>query len=82
MADAECRSCHAPVRWVITAATGKRMPIDPVPAPDGNCWVDHFEGGTPVLHVVLSHDQVPTNVPLTYVSHFVTCPDRDSWRKR
>lgn len=76
-----CRSCRAPVRWCITAANGKRMPIDPVPVPDGNVWVDHIEGGTPIVMVALHHDAVPRNVPLTYVSHFVTCPDRDTWRK-
>jgi hypothetical protein len=81
-ADAECRSCHAPIRWVITAANGKRMPLDPDPVSDGNMWVDHIEAGLPVMEVALSGDGVPANVPLRYVSHFVTCPDRESWRTR
>jgi len=81
-ADAECRSCRAPVRWVVTAANGKRMPIDPTPVPDGNVWIDGMQDGVPRVLVALSADSVPANVPLRYVSHFVTCPQRDEWRKR
>jgi hypothetical protein len=82
MPNTRCRSCQAPVRWAITASNGKRMPLDPAPVTDGNVWIDHIEAGTPVVNVGLSHDDVPRNIPLTYVSHFVTCPDRDSWRKK
>jgi len=81
-ANTTCRSCRAPVRWCITAATGKRMPVDPDPVPDGNIFVHHIEGGTPIIEVTLSHDEVPRSVPFTYVSHFVTCPAADSWRKQ
>jgi hypothetical protein len=80
-ADAQCRSCHAPIRWVITAANGKRMPLDPEPVADGNMWVERIENGLPVMEVALSGDGVPTNVPFRYVSHFVTCEHRDQWRK-
>lgn len=79
--DAKCRSCQAPVRWVITAK-GKRMPMDPTPVPDGNLWIDHIEGGMPVVNAVLTPDQVPPNVVFRYVSHFVTCPDSKQWRVR
>jgi len=70
------------VRWVITEPNGRRMPLDPIPAPDGNMWVDRIEGGTPIMRVALSGADVPGNVAIRYVSHFVTCPDRDSWRTR
>lgn len=82
MPDTTCRSCHQPVRWVITNAKGRRMPLDPEPVPDGNVWIDHIEGGVPVVEVALTHDDVPRSVALTYVSHFVTCRDADSWRKK
>lgn len=81
-ADAECRSCHAPVRWCITAANGKRMPIDPEPVPDGNVWIVRIEGGMPVVGVALSAAGVPPTEALRYQSHFVSCEDRDTWRKR
>jgi len=80
-ADAQCRSCRAPIRWVIVLPKMKRMPLDPEPVEDGNMWVDHTEDGTPVMSVALSGDGVPRNIPIRYVSHFVSCPDRDSWRK-
>ena len=79
--DAECRSCHAPVRWVVVEPNMKRMPLDPAPVPDGNMWVDHIEGGLPVMKVALSGEGVPRSIPLRYQSHFVTCPQRDEWRR-
>lgn len=79
--DGQCRSCHKEVRWVVTEPSLKRMPLDPIPAPDGNMWIDRIEGGVPVMRVALNADGVPASVPLRYVSHFVTCPDRDDWRR-
>lgn len=81
-ANTRCHSCGAPIRWCYTEATGKRMPVDPQPVPDGNVWVLRHEGGTPVVAVALHADGVPAAEAHRYVSHFVTCPDRDTWRKR
>jgi len=78
--DAECRSCRMPIRWVVTQ-NGKRMPLDPVPDPEGNVWIEGMENGVPKVQVALTAADVPANVPIRYVSHFVSCPDRDSWRK-
>jgi len=80
-ADAYCRSCRAPVRWVVTAANGRRMPLDPDPVKDGNVWIDGMQDGVPLVKVALCADDVPRNVPIRYVSHFVTCPDAAEWRK-
>jgi len=80
-ANATCRSCRMPIRWVMTA-NGKRMPLDPSPDPEGNVWIVGMEEGVPSVEVALTADAVPANVPFRYVSHFVTCPDRDSWRKK
>lgn len=82
MPSAKCRSCRAPIRWAITDANNKPMPIDPEPVADGNLWVVEWERGTPRMGVALSGDGVPAHVPFRYVSHFVTCPDRDEWRKK
>lgn len=35
----KCRSCGADIFWVIT--TGKRMPLDLRPSPDGNLYIVH-----------------------------------------
>lgn len=64
-----CRSCGAPIQWVWTV-TGKAMPLDPEPHPDGN--VELIDG---VAHV---HSQP---CPDGYLSHFVTCPQGAHWRK-
>lgn len=80
--DGQCRSCRAPVRWVVTEANGKRMPLDPEPVPDGNVWVVRIEDGMPVVAVALSAEGVPPAEAFRYQSHFVSCADRDSWRKR
>ena len=82
-----CRSCNATIVWCATTK-GHRMPVDPVPVPDGNLIVD----GTGVVSVghgmqtldrvlVVSKTDVPLGDPPRYVSHFVTCPDARGWRK-
>lgn len=60
----QCRSCKAPVYWIVTAK-GSRMPVD--------CAV---EGG----YEPSGDAAMGTNG--RGASHFVTCPDRDQWRKR
>lgn len=80
--DGRCRSCGASIAWVVTAAKGNRMPLDPQPVDDGNVWVieqpEHFP---PVVGVALQHSDIPVGTE-TYVSHFVTCKDANKWRKR
>lgn len=80
-ADGACRSCKAPVRWVLVAGSNRRMPLDPTPSPNGNVWVTEWLAHTPVVSVVANPDAVPSNVPTRYTSHFVTCPDAKEWRK-
>lgn len=80
--NSRCRSCGAPVRWVITEANGKQMPLDPEGVPDGNVWVDHWKAGMPVVKMAMMGDAVPANVLTRYVSHFTTCPNADAWRAK
>lgn len=68
--------------WTITAAKGRRMPLDPDPVPDGNVWiVEEPEHHPPVVGVALQRSDIPADVE-TYVSHFVSCPAADQFRKR
>ncbi len=74
-----CRSCHAPVRWAVTA-NGKRIPVDADPMAEGG-------------NLLLSLDDPPTATVVDpgalmlvddgkrFVSHFVTCPDADEHRR-
>lgn len=80
-ATAECRSCGSPIRWAIADASGKRMPLDPDAHTNGNIWVLRWEGGSPVVAVAASPDDVPSSEAMRYRSHFVTCPDGPSWRR-
>lgn len=81
-ASSNCRSCGAPIRWCITDANSKRMPVDPEPVEDGNIWVIRTEQGTPIIGVALQGANVPASAPLRYQSHFVSCPNSSEWRKR
>jgi hypothetical protein len=73
------------VRWAITEANGKRMPIDPEPVDvhDGNLIIVEHRKQTrrgrvqqvPVVAVV-----GPLEAPgvRRYVSHFATCPNKEA----
>jgi hypothetical protein len=71
---ATCRSCRAPVRWVETTS-GKRMPLDPE-----NTW--------PYGNVIILHEDVakvlgmPPSQGPSYTSHFATCPNASTHRRR
>jgi hypothetical protein len=83
-ADGKCRSCGAPLRWAEHFETGKRMPLDPLPAEDGNVrivdWSDKPGLSLPIIAVGASSP--PGITPYRYMSHFATCPDAVDWRKR
>lgn len=66
-----CRSCRAPVRWVVTSK-GKKMPIDDEPAPNGNIEI---QKGVAVY--VRAEENVAR-----FWSHFATCADATGWRQR
>ncbi len=83
------QECSARIRWVLTE-TGKRMPIDADPAPDGNLYFPQDEPGLfpvdeapaePTVRAVTVARPAPAGVPL-YLSHFVTCPAADDFRRR
>lgn len=65
-----CRSCGTEIKWAKTE-TGKSMPLDPTPVPDGNVelvnGIAHVHGGAD-----LEHAQA-TNTVL-HKAHFATCP--------
>jgi hypothetical protein len=80
-----CRSCDAPMFWAETV-NGKRIPIDAVPVHDGNIRIIQRPNLIP-LAVYQTQIETFKHWPKiasaeTYVSHFATCPQRDSWRKR
>ena len=78
----ECRSCKALILWGQWLKTGKRMPIDVTPDPQGTVvavyrarenlllW-EKFDGGNPE-HVAGRK---------RYTSHFATCPNASQHRR-
>lgn len=77
----ECRSCKAPIVWAKTR-TGKDMPIDAEPRPDGNIRLT-VRGGQPYADV-LSAARIATSTSwgALRTSHFVTCAQAGQWRTR
>jgi hypothetical protein len=80
-ANTKCRSCLAPMRWAVSEATNKRIPLDPDAVPDGNIYVLRWEEGTPVVIVAATPADVPGGEALRYKTHFATCPQAQTWRK-
>lgn len=75
-----CSKCKAPITWAYTES-GKRMPLDPLPHPDGN--VVYAGDGADRVRVLKKADQGDLFLAglQRYNSHFVTCPAADSFRK-
>lgn len=71
-----CRSCGAEIHWVRTV-TGATMPIDALPAKDGNVLVDTETGEATVLGRPEDYAHL-----VRYKSHFATCPQAKTWRRK
>lgn len=85
MAD-HCRSCGAPIQWAETRK-GRRIPLDPDPAEDGNVViVKEVRVGALYRNVadVLSAAALAALSPdrLRFKSHFATCPNARSHRRK
>jgi hypothetical protein len=69
-----CHECGRPILWLRNVHTGTLAPVDAEPA----------SGGTIVRVRTVEYrvlgNQESTNQP-THYSHFVTCPQGESWRQ-
>lgn len=78
-----CKSCRAPILWVVAAASGKRMPVDAEPTAEGAVLVLNPPDAAPVGHVLsgdaldMAREGCPERV---HRSHFATCPNADTHR--
>jgi len=68
-----CRSCGEPIVWAVTE-NNKRIPLD----------TSAVRGGNVVLEAngALARVVKPNPAVMRYRSHFVSCPQASSWRKR
>ena len=76
---ARCRSCGAPIFWCVTV-NGKRIPIDRVPAPDGNVTLSRTKTGD--LLAVVHAASFPPPGAKRWQSHFRSCRNAKEHRRK
>lgn len=69
MERSTCRSCGAPIVWVVMFPSGKRMPLDAKPI----SGLIRVEPGSPPTGHAYGEQR--------YLSHFATCPNAAQHRK-
>lgn len=75
-----CRAatCRRPLLWAITAANGRRIPLDPEPGLTGNIRLSgmtaHTLAGDELAAAHAAGEEL-------YTSHFATCPARQRFRR-
>lgn len=75
-----CRRCDAPLVFVRTRATGKWMPLDRDPVPEGNVELRlDLAENVRVAHVLRKGEQPTPGVSL-YMPHHATCPFVEEFR--
>ena len=74
---ANCRSCAKPMYMLAHHKTGNTNPIDAEPSAKGNLRID-LENGT-YRNVTKAEPAVEGET--LYVSHFVTCPDAQRFKR-
>jgi hypothetical protein len=77
-----CNSCRKAVVWARTE-TGRSMPVDAAPTREGNLLLTRSQGfaRVSVCKGSILESAIRGKLPLR-TSHFATCPDADTWRKR
>jgi len=73
-----CGSCAALIIWATTERL-KLMPVDVEPVAGGTIAIDHRDGRTYARVVDAKHLFGRTDL---HKSHFATCPDAGSWRRK
>lgn len=71
-----CRSCGAAVRWA--SLNGRPHPVDRVERADGNLRLTWIEGNLFAFRLGPGERFAGPR----YISHFATCPQAATWRKR
>lgn len=74
-----CSTCERPLLWA-WSEHGKRIPIDPEPTTDGNIVLRRIATGADSVAHVLGRDEETDEE--RYTSHFATCPQADTHRRR
>lgn len=76
-----CRSCKAPLLWARTEATGKAIPLDAEPHPDGNVIIVR-EGARDVARVLGPLEVAALDPSMErFMPHFQSCPNGSEFRR-
>lgn len=73
-----CRACQAPIVWAQTSSSGRAMPVDAEPSPDGTFALVHTTKGK----WIAVHVGKPVQNEERHTSHFAKCPAAASFRKQ
>lgn len=79
MTTSQCRSCGAAIAWVQTES-GKQMPLDAEPSPDGNMAC--MANGSYRVLTGSDLEAAKKNGIALRKSHFATCPNAASHRRK
>lgn len=71
--------CGAEIVWAVVDASGKRIPLDPLPIDNGN--IAYLSSDTDHVEYVMPGGGL-FEERMLFVSHFATCPNADQFRKR
>lgn len=69
-----CQDCQQRITFVQMTATGRRVPVDPMPVDDGN--VCARRAGTHLVGYVISKERPAESGYTRFAAHFGTCVDR------
>lgn len=75
-----CQSCQAEILWARTPS-GRRIPLDAEPNPDGNVILTGYEDEARTL----TKAELPAYRARgwrIWMPHHATCPNADEWRRR
>jgi hypothetical protein len=73
-----CSACHAEIRFAKTS-TGKSMPLDANPNPEGPIVLTGHPGVVTFLSEAEKNDG---QLRYRFTSHFATCPKADQFRRK
>lgn len=80
-----CRTCGAPIIWATVRKSGKRMPLDATPDPDGNVAL-RADGTCEVwgatIRLSLDEAVIAERGATWHRAHFAVCPNADRHRTR
>lgn len=78
--SAVCKSCDGSIAWALLPS-GKLMPVDAQPVPDGNIAARRDERGDLLARVLKNGDELAEG-ERRGTSHFATCPNAAAHRRR